>query len=649
MKEKKFNQNSESRSTLPSLLTDYDIHLFKEGKHYRLHEKLGAHPIVHEGITGVLFAVWAPNAQQVSVIGDFNAWDSETNPMYLRWDGSGIWELFIPDLKIGSLYKYFIRSHHQHYEVEKGDPFARFWEKPPLTSSVVWEDNYEWTDDEWMQKRKSSAGKSAPLSIYEVHLGSWKREEGKNEEELSYRQLAETLPAYVKKMGFSHVELLPVMEHPFYGSWGYQTIGYYAPTSRYGSPADFKFLIDAFHQEKIGVILDWVPSHFPEDQHGLHYFDGTHLYEHEDPQQGYHPDWTSYIFNYGRNEVRSFLISNAIFWFEYFHIDGMRVDAVASMLHLDYSREPGQWVPNKYGGRENLEAISFLKELNTAVYKAFPDIHMIAEESTDWPAVSRPVHLGGLGFGMKWMMGWMHDTLSYFSLDPIYRKYHQNTITFSIIYAFAENFILPLSHDEVVHGKGSMINKMPGDEWQKFANLRALYSYMYAHPGGKLLFMGGEFGQTNEWNHDEGLRWFLCQYPIHQGLQKTVQDLNHLYQNEKALYHFQFEEKGFEWIDMKDTDNSVIVFARKSDKKEDTVVIICNFTPHPIYDYRIGIPSEGTWHEIFNSDSEKYGGSGIINFKGIPSEKIPAHDRKNSLSVTLAPLGVSYLKNNFSF
>lgn len=644
MKEKQHHQNSTSQPANPSLLSSYDIHLFKEGKHYRLHEKLGAHPLTHDGVQGVLFAVWAPNAEKVSVIGDFNHWDPAAHPMFIRWDGSGIWELFIPGLKAGTLYKYFIRSHHQQYEVEKGDPFGRFWERAPLTSTIVWDDDYEWKDDEWMTKRKAAAGKNVPLSIYEVHLGSWKQKEKEEDKKLSYRELAAILPDYVKDMGFTHVELLPVMEHPFYGSWGYQTTGYFAPTSRYGSPDDFKFLIDAFHKKGIGVLLDWVPSHFPEDLHGLHYFDGTHLYEHEDPRQGYHPDWTSYIFNYGRNEVKSFLISNAIYWFEYFHIDGMRVDAVASMLHLDYSREPGEWIPNKYGGRENLEAIDFLKELNIAVYEAFPDIHIIAEESTDWPAVSRPVYLGGLGFGMKWMMGWMHDTLSYFALDPVYRKYHQNTITFSIIYAFAENFILPLSHDEVVHGKGSMIGKMPGDEWQKFANLRALYSYMFAHPGGKLLFMGGEFGQTNEWNHDEGLRWDLCQYPIHAGLQNTVRALNHLYRTEKALYRFQFEEEGFEWIDMKDADNSVLAFARKSEKEEDTIVIICNFTPNPLHGYRIGIPSPGSWHEIFNSDKREYGGSGVTNDLEIKTEEIPMHDHEHSVILTLPPLGVTFLK-----
>ena len=624
-------------------LTDYDIHLFREGKHRRLYNKLGSHLMNIDGKDGVHFAVWAPNAEYVSVIGDFNNWDRVSHRLTPHGD-SGIWEVFVPGVREGAIYKYYIRSHNRGYEAEKGDPFAMRWEMPPRTASVVWDLQREWKDQDWMKTRKSKNPHEEPLSIYEMHIGSWKRVPEDNNRSLSYLELAEQLPAYLLELGFSHVEFLPVMEHPFFGSWGYQTTGYFAPSSRFGSPQDFMRLIEALHQAGIGVILDWVPSHFPSDLHGLHYFDGTHLYEHQDPNQGYHPDWKSYIYNYGRNEVRSFLISNALFWLDLYHADGLRVDAVASMLYLDYSREDGQWVPNKYGGRENLEAIQFLKEFNEAVYGDFPDVLTIAEESTAWPGVSRPTHLGGLGFGMKWMMGWMHDTLTYFQADPVYRKHHQNEITFSIYYAFSENFVLPLSHDEVVYGKGSLLGKMPGDEWQRFANLRALYAYMYAHPGAKLLFMGAEFAQPGEWNHDSSLEWHVANQPLHSGIAGELAALNHLYRNEKALYEEQYQEHGFEWIDIHDSANSVISFLRKSKNDEETIAVICNFTPVPRENYRIGLPKSGRWTEIFNSDDARFGGSDTRNRQSLHADVPAAHGRDQSVAITLPPLGVVFLK-----
>ena len=529
-----------------SLFTDYDVHLFREGTHYALYEKFGAHPLVQGRQSGTYFAVWAPNAREVSVIGDFNGWDDGAHPLSVRSDGSGIWEGFVPGVERGALYKYRVVSSLRDYRVDKGDPFGQRWEAPPATASVVWDSTHTWNDQSWMDSRREKNSLEAPLSVYEMHLGSWRRVPEENSRPLTYREMAPLLVAYLKECGFTHVEFLPVMEHPFTGSWGYQIAGYFAPTGRYGSPEDFMFLIDSLHQNGIGVILDWVPSHFVSDEHGLVYFDGTHLYEHADPKKGYHPDWNSYIFNYGRNEVRSFLTSNALFWLDRYHADGLRVDAVASMLYLDYSRREGEWIPNKYGGNENIEAIDFLKRLNEAVYERYPDVQTFAEESTSWPMVSRPTYVGGLGFGLKWNMGWMHDTLAYFSVDPVYRKFHQGQITFSIWYAFAENFILPLSHDEVVHGKGSLIGKMPGDEWQKFAGLRLLFGYMYTHPGKKLLFMGGEIGQWSEWNHDSSIEWDLLNYPTHSGLRHWIGDLNALYRREPTLHRFDSNREGFE-------------------------------------------------------------------------------------------------------
>jgi 1,4-alpha-glucan branching enzyme len=624
-----------------SLLTDFDIHLFRSGKHYKLYEKLGAHPVTVKGQEGTYFGVWAPNATSVSVIGYFNQWHAGHHSLYPRWDGSGIWENFFPRIKHGEAYKYAIHSNTGEFQ-EKADPFAFYSETPPKTASIVWESKYDWKDEKWLDQRRKSVGQAKAYSVYEVHLGSWKRKDGG--QSLTYPEMANDLVQYVKEMGFTHVEFLPLMEHPFYGSWGYQLTGYFAPTSRYGSPEDFKYLIDCFHREGIGVILDWVPSHFPGDAHGLYKFDGTHLYEHADPRKGFHPDWKSYIFNYGRNEVRSFLISNALFWLDQFHIDGLRVDAVASMLYLDYSRKAGEWIPNQYGGNENLEAISFLKEMNESVYGTYPDAITIAEESTSWTGVSRPTYLGGLGFGQKWMMGWMHDSLHYFQLDPIHRKYHQNEITFSIMYAFTENFMLPLSHDEVVHGKGSLYGRMPGDEWQKFANLRLLFSYMYTHPGSKLLFMGGEFGQSAEWNHEKSLDWHLLEYDYHKGVQLIVKDLNRLYKTEPALFQFAFEHKGFQWVDYGDRENSVIAYQRQAEKKEDVMIIISNFTPSVRQHYRIGVPYRGQWKEVFNSDDRKYSGSGVINHGLLMTSPVKLHQRDYSVSLTLPPLGLVILK-----
>ncbi len=626
-----------------SLLTDHDIYLFKEGNHFRLYRKLGSHPMVVDGLKGTYFAVWAPNAEAVTVMGDFNNWDRGSHPLRCREDGSGIWEGFIPGVWIGNLYKYHIISRYRGYRVEKGDPFAFYWEVPPGTASIVWDLSYRWRDEEWMRERHRFNSLKAPISIYEVHLGSWRRVPEEGGRFLTYREMAPYLAEYVKEMGFTHVEFLPVMEHPFYGSWGYQVTGYFAPTSRYGSPQDFMYLIDHLHQNGIGVILDWVPSHYPGDAHGLVYFDGTHLFEHEDPRKGFHPDWKSHIFNYGRNEVRAFLISSALFWLDHYHADGLRVDAVASMLYLDYSRKEGEWVPNEYGGRENLDAIHFLRRMNEMVYGEYPDVQTIAEESTAWPMVSRPTYLGGLGFGMKWNMGWMHDTLHYFSKDPIYRKYHHDQLTFSIWYAFTENFLLPLSHDEVVHGKGSLLGKMPGDEWQRFANLRLLFGYMFAHPGKKLLFMGGEFGQVKEWQHEESLEWHLLQYPLHRGLQRWVKDLNNLYRKESPLHELDFEADGFEWIDFHDWENSIISFLRK-DGSGRPILAVCNFTPVPRFRYRVGVPVSGFWRELLNSDSHIYGGSNVGNSGGLMAEPIPCHGRTHSLPLTLPPLAIVFLK-----
>jgi len=626
-----------------SLFTEYDINLFKAGKHFCLYEKFGAHVVENEGVKGTYFAVWAPSAKTVSVVGDFNFWIEGEHQLMVRWDESGIWEGFIPNVTHGTHYKYKIHSYHNDIKTEKSDPFAFFCERPPKTASIVWDQNYKWSDDDWISKRSKKNSLDKPFSVYEVHFGSWRR---KVEEDrpLSYNEASLQLVEYVKNLGFTHVEFMPIMEFPYDPSWGYQITGYFAPTSRFGKPEELKHLINSFHQAGIGVILDWVPSHFPEDPHGLGFFDGTHLYEHPDKRRGYHPDWKSLIFNYGRNEVRSFLISNAIFWLEEFHADGLRVDAVASMLYLDYSRKEGEWEPNALGGRENLEAISFLKELNEAVYSQCKGVQTIAEESTSFPMVSRPTFLGGLGFGMKWMMGWMHDTLEYIKKDPIHRSYHQNEISFSMTYAFTENFMLPFSHDEVVYGKASMVGKMPGDEWQKFANLRLLLSYMFAHPGTKLLFMGAEFGQHDEWNFQKSLDWHLTQYPFHHGITKVITDLNKLYKNQKALYEKQFQADGFEWISYNDSTNSVIAFIRKGRQEKDELVVVCNFTPAVRTNYRIGVNSDNLLKEIFNSDDKKYNGSGVSNRGNLKPEKHPFHDREFSIEISLPPLGTIVFK-----
>jgi len=626
-----------------SLFTDYDIYLFKQGNHFRLFEKLGSHPMTVEGVSGTYFAVWAPNAKKVSVVGDFNYWNTQTHPLFPRWDSSGIFEGFIPGIGIGALYKFNIESNINGYKANRGDPFAVYWEEPPKTSPIVWNLDYEWHDEEWMKNRKKNNSLSSPISIYELHIGSWRRKV-ENNRWLTYRELGPELADYIKKEGFTHVEFLPVMEHPFYGSWGYQTTGYFAPTSRYGSPQDFMCLIDYLHQQGIGVILDWVPSHFPGDEHGLAFYDGTCVYEHADPKKGFHPDWKSFIFNYGRNEVQAFLMSSAIFWLEKYHADGLRVDAVASMLYLDYSRNEGEWIPNCFGGRENLEAIAFLKRFNEEVYKAFHDVQTIAEESTAWPMVSRPTYVGGLGFGMKWNMGWMHDVTTYMSKDPVYRKYHHGELTFSMLYAFTENYVLPLSHDEVVHGKGSLVNKMPGDDWQKLANLRLLLTYEFMHPGKKLLFMGGEFAQWDEWSHDQSLQWHLTQWERHNGIQKLVADLNTIYRNTPSLYEYDFDPKGFEWIDCNDWENSILTFIRKGSNPDDIILIGCNFTPVPRLAYRVGVPLPGYWEEILNSDAIEYGGSGSGNAGGTTSEAVSWHGKKNSILITLPPLAAVVFK-----
>jgi 1,4-alpha-glucan branching enzyme len=617
------------------VLSDHDVYLFKEGTHGRLYEKVGCQ--LRDG--GAQFAVWAPNARRVAVIGDFNGWNADAHPLRVRGDGSGLWESFVPGVKRGDGYKFRIVSTRDAFTSDKADPFALYAQTPPETASRAWTLEYEWGDGDWMAARRAANALDAPISIYEVHLGSWRRADGGGF--LGYREIAHSLAEHVRSLGFTHVELLPVTEHPFYGSWGYQTTGYFAPTARYGTPQDFMYLVDVLHQAGIGVILDWVPSHFPGDGHGLAYFDGTHLYEHADPRQGFHPEWSSYIFNYGRNEVRAFLLSSALFWLDRYHVDGLRVDAVASMLYLDYGRKPGEWIPNRYGGKENLDAIAFLRTLNEAVYRDHPDVQTIAEESTAWPMVSRPAYVGGLGFGMKWNMGWMHDTLGYFAQDPIHRKYHHDRLTFSIWYAFAENFMLPLSHDEVVHGKGALLGKMPGDTWRKFANLRALYGYQWAHPGKKLLFMGGEFGQRREWAHDESLEWWVLQYPEHGGLQRWVADLNRLYRAEPALHEVDFDAAGFEWIDCHATEESVIAFVRKP-KRGRQVVVACNFTPVPRPNYILGVPQGGFWREALNSDATLYGGSGVGNFGGVESAPVPAHGRYHSVTVSLPPLATLF-------
>ena len=626
-----------------SLFTDFDISLFKSGTHYKLYEKFGSHIVKKDGMDGTYFAVWAPNAKEVCVIGDFNHWNDQEHQLNVRWDASGIWEGFIPYAGKGNTYKYKIKSSSDSVVTEKADPYARRCEHPPKTASIIWEDTYAWKDKKWMKERKKNNALDAPYSVYEVHLGSWRKKVAENRF-LSYIELADELVTYVAAMNFTHVELMPIMEFPYDPSWGYQLTGYFAPTSRFGYPDEFKFLVDKFHEKGIGVLLDWVPSHFPSDAHGLGNFDGSCLYEHPDPRKGYHQDWKSLIFNYGRNEVKSFLISNAIFWLDQYHADGLRVDAVASMLFLDYSRKDGEWEPNEFGGRENLEAISFIKEMNAAVYKNFPDVQTIAEESTSFPQVSSPVFSGGLGFGMKWMMGWMHDSLDYFAKETIYREHHQDELTFSLNYAFTENFMLPLSHDEVVYGKKAIVEKMPGDEWQKFANLRLLYCFMYAHPGTKLLFQGCEFGQTSEWNFNGSLDWHLLDHKIHKGAQTLVQDLNTLYTKEKALHEQQFSADGFEWIDHGDHQNSVMTFLRKGNDEKDTLVLVLNLTAVPRENYRIGLPKSGTLKMVFNSDAAIYNGTDNFKDQQLHSEPKAWNDRANSLILALPPLAMLALK-----
>ena len=623
-----------------SLFTDFDIDLFKAGKHYKLYDKFGAHLLEKDGLKGCYFAVWAPSAKAVSVIGDFNYWLEGDHQLQVRWDGSGIWEGFIPGITQGTRYKFKIHSHHHDIKTEKADPYAFYCEHPPQTASITWKHNYSWKDTAWMGTREKHNALDKPFSVYELHLGSWKRKIEEGGRALNYVELADELVAYISKMQFTHVEFMPVMEYPYDPSWGYQLTGYFAPTSRFGKPEDLMLLIDKLHQAGVGVILDWVPSHFPEDAHGLGFFDGSHLYEHPDRRRGYHPDWKSLIFNYGRNEVKSFLISNAFFWLDKFHADGLRVDAVASMLYLDYSRDEGEWEPNVFGGRENLEAIAFMKDLNEAVYGHFKGVQTIAEESTSFPMVTKPVYLGGLGFGMKWMMGWMHDTLEYFKKESIHRRHHQNDITFSMTYAFTENFMLPLSHDEVVYGKQSLLGRMPGDDWQRFANLRLLFSYMYTHPGGKLLFMGGEFGQGEEWNFQGSLDWHLLQYSNHQGVQQLVADLNRFYKNEPALYEKQFSSEGFEWINYGDAENSVLVFMRKGYQQEKSLVIACNMTPVIRENYRIGLPFGNSLNQVFNSDYKKYGGSGVSNKRSVSITEDPWNGRDRSALVCLPPLAM---------
>ncbi len=627
-----------------SQLTEQDVYLFNEGTHYRLYDHLGSHPGTKDGEAGTWFAVWAPDAERVAVMGDWNEWSTDAHPLAAR-GLTGIWEGFIPGVGKGNHYKYHVVSRvHVGYKADKADPYALHTEVPPAQASIVWELDYEWGDADWMAERADRQALAAPMSIYEVHLGSWRRVPEEEDRPLSYREIAEPLAAHVKKLGFTHVELMPVTEHPYYPSWGYQTTGYFAPTSRYGTPQDFMYLVDHLHQQGIGVILDWVPSHFPTDEFGLAYFDGTHLYEHADPRQGFHPDWGSYIFNYGRNEVRAFLISSAVFWLDRYHLDGLRVDAVASMLYLDYSRKAGEWIPNRYGGRENLEAIAFLRAVNDEICESFPGSQTIAEESTAWPMVSRPTYVGGLGFGYKWDMGWMHDRLKYLAHDPIHRKYHHNEITFRQVYAWNESFVLPLSHDEVVHGKGSLVNKMPGDDWQKLANLRLLYGDMYAQPGKKLLFMGAELAQQREWSHERSLDWHLLDDPAHAGICRWLEDLNRLYREEKALHELDASPDGFEWIDANDALNSVLSFLRKGTDPKDVMLVVINFTPLPREGYGVGVPRGGTWTEVLNSDAAVYHGSGMGNPVQIEASATPLHGRSYSLSLTLPPLAVIFLK-----
>ena len=628
-----------------SLFTDHDIYLFREGKHYKLYDRFGSHTLQVQGKRGVYFAVWAPFAKEVSVIGNFNNWHSETHKLYPRWDESGIWEGFIPGLNWGNLYKYAIRS-NTGVLLEKGDPFALSWEQNVQASSVISTTWYEWNDKKWMSNRRKKNTLDSPLSVYEMHLGSWMRGVDDPNRFFSYREIAERLVPYLKEMHFTHVEFMPVMEYPYDPSWGYQVTGFFAATSRFGSPQDLMFLIDELHKNEIGVILDWVPSHFPGDANGLHFFDGTYLYEHEDPRKGFHPDWKSHIFNYGRPEVKSFLISNAMFWLDRYHADGLRVDAVTSMLFLDYSRNEGEWEPNIEGGNINLEAKQFLQEFNTAVYKEFPDIMTIAEESSDFPMLTKPVHDGGIGFGMKWMMGWMHDTLKYFKENPINRKYHHNKLTFASMYMYNENYMMPLSHDEVVHGKSSLVYKMPGDEWQKFANLRALYTYMYTHPGAKLLFMGNEFAQTGEWNYTQSLDWHLLQYPVHKGMQNYVKDLNAIYTTETSLYQNQFKPEGFEWVEANDHDNSIFIYLRKGKDECDVTMTVLNLTPR-VFDYKIGVNEGTSWEVILNSDDEKYGGSGV-KAEVVDEEDDEWMYRPNAIVLTLPPLAGMVLKQKKS-
>ena len=618
-----------------SLFTDHDIFLFKEGTHYQLYQRFGAHSLEIDGVAGVYFSVWAPFAKEVSVIGDFNQWHCETHKLLPRWDESGIWEGFIAGLKWGDVYKYGIRT-NKGVLLEKGDPFALSWEQNLQAGSLVSTTWFEWNDQKWLSERANKNSLKAPMSVYEMHLGSWMRGTDDPEKFFSYREIAERLVPYIKEMGFTHVEFMPVMEYPYDPSWGYQVTGFFAATSRFGSPQDLMFLINELHNNDIGVLLDWVPSHFPGDANGLHFFDGTFLYEHEDPRKGFHPDWKSYIFNYGRPEVKSFLISNALFWLDRYHADGLRVDAVTSMLHLDYSRNEGEWETNIYGGNVNLEAKKFLQDFNKAVYKKFPDVITIAEESSDFPMLTKPVYDGGIGFGMKWMMGWMHDTLKYFKEDPITRKYQHNKLTFGSMYVFNENYMIPLSHDEVVHGKASLIYKMPGDEWQKFANLRALYLYMFTHPGAKLLFMGNEFAQTREWNFTQSLDWHLLEYPVHKGMQEFVKKLNHLYRNETALYENNFSPDGMEWVEANDADNSIYIYLRKGKSEDDVLMVVLNLTPR-VFDYKIGVNEGTNWEVILNSDDQQYGGSGI-NAEIVDEEDDEWMYRANAIILKLPPL-----------
>jgi 1,4-alpha-glucan branching enzyme len=626
------------------ILSDFDLHLLNEGTHYRAWDKLGSHRMQIGGVPGVHFAVWAPNAQRVSVVGDFNRWDGRVHPMR-KLIPSGIWEIFIPHLEDGACYKYEVRTPAGHL-LDKADPYGRRFEVPPNTASIIWsEGSYQWGDGDWIRQRPSLGGwHERPMSVYEVHLGSWRRLQESGGRSLTYRELADTLVPYIREMGYTHIELMPVMEHPFSGSWGYQVIGFFAPTSRFGTPDDFRHFVDRCHQHGIGVILDWVPGHFPKDRHGLAQFDGTSLYEHADPRKGEHMDWGTLIFNYGRNEVRTFLMSNALYWLEEFHIDGLRVDAVASMLYLDYSRNAGEWIPNQYGGRENLDAVSFLQQLNSETHARVPGSITLAEESTAWPAVSRPTYVGGLGFTYKWNMGWMHDILEYVRQDPVHRRWHHGQITFSMLYAFTENFVLPFSHDEVVHGKRAMLDKMPGDVWQKHANLRSLYGYMFAHPGKKLMFMGGEFGQFNEWNYDASLDWHLLDDRMHEGLRTWVRDLNHTYQREPSLHQVDFESAGFNWIDCNDNENSVVSLIRRARDPHDFSVVVVNFTPVPRPAYRVGVPEDGWYREVLNSDAGMYGGSNMGNGGGVTAEPLPSHGFDYSISLVVPPLGFVLLK-----